>query len=55
MHAEQQLTRIGSENQLFSLSGSSTIAAPFRDAEERIVGVAWPAAENRVVVLELTN
>ena len=30
---------IGSENQLFSLSGSSTIAAPFRDAEERIVGV----------------
>ncbi|PZU93588.1 MAG: heat-inducible transcriptional repressor HrcA [Chelatococcus sp.] len=30
---------IGSENKLFSLSGSSMIAAPFRDAEQRIVGV----------------
>ena len=30
---------IGSENKLFSLSGSSMIAAPFRDADERIVGV----------------
>jgi heat-inducible transcriptional repressor len=30
---------IGSENKLFSLSGSSTIAAPYRDAEGRIVGV----------------
>ncbi len=30
---------IGSENKLFSLSGSSMIAAPFRDAQQRIVGV----------------
>ena len=30
---------IGSENKLFSLSGSSMIAAPFRDAEKRVVGV----------------
>jgi heat-inducible transcriptional repressor len=30
---------IGSENKLFSLSGSSLIAAPFRDASQKIVGV----------------
>lgn len=30
---------IGSENKLFSLSGSSMIAAPFRDSEQQIVGV----------------
>jgi heat-inducible transcriptional repressor len=30
---------IGSENKLFSLSGSSTIIAPYRDAAGRIVGV----------------
>lgn len=30
---------IGSENRLFSLSGSSTIVAPFRDSENNIVGV----------------
>jgi heat-inducible transcriptional repressor len=30
---------IGSENKLFSLSGSAMIAAPFRDREQRIVGV----------------
>jgi heat-inducible transcriptional repressor len=30
---------IGSENKLFSLSGSSMIAAPFHDAQRRIVGV----------------
>lgn len=30
---------IGSENKLFSMSGSSIIAAPFRDGEKRIVGV----------------
>ncbi len=30
---------IGSENKLFSLSGSSMIAAPFRDGDQRIVGV----------------
>ena len=30
---------IGSENKLFSMSGSSMIAAPFRDATQKIVGV----------------
>ena len=30
---------IGSENKLFSLSGSSMIAAPFRDGSQRIIGV----------------
>ena len=30
---------IGSENHLFSLSGSSLIVAPFKDSERRIVGV----------------
>jgi heat-inducible transcriptional repressor len=30
---------IGSENKLFSLSGSSMIAAPFRDGEQKIIGV----------------
>lgn len=30
---------IGSENRLFSLSGSSLIVAPFRDGESKIVGV----------------
>jgi heat-inducible transcriptional repressor len=30
---------IGSENKLFSLSGSSTIVAPYRDSTGRIVGV----------------
>jgi len=29
---------IGSENKLFSLSGSSVIVAPYRDAEQKIVG-----------------
>ena len=30
---------IGSENKLFSLSGSSTIIAPYRDGAGKIVGV----------------
>jgi heat-inducible transcriptional repressor len=30
---------IGSENRLFSLSGSSLVMAPYRDAEQRVVGV----------------
>ncbi len=30
---------IGSENKLFSLSGSSMVVAPYRDGERRIVGV----------------
>jgi heat-inducible transcriptional repressor len=30
---------IGSENKLFSLSGSSLVVSPYRDAERRVVGV----------------
>ena len=30
---------IGSENKLFSLSGSSLVVAPFRDSGDRVVGV----------------
>ena len=30
---------IGSENKLFSLSGSSTVISPYHDAAGRIVGV----------------
>ena len=37
--AEGMRIFIGSENKLFSLSGSSTIVAPYRDAQGRIVGV----------------
>ncbi len=38
---EAEATRIfiGSENRLFSLSGSSVIAAPYRDREGKVVGV----------------
>jgi len=38
---EAEATRIfiGSENRLFSLSGSSVIASPYRDREGRVVGV----------------
>ena len=38
---EADATRIfiGSENRLFALSGSSVIAAPYRDREGRVVGV----------------
>jgi len=38
-HAEGVRIFIGSENQLFSLSGSSVIVAPFRDTDRNIVGV----------------
>src|ERR1700756_4835256 len=38
-HGEGVRIFIGSENKLFSLSGSSTIVAPYRDAGGHIVGV----------------
>lgn len=38
-NAEGARIFIGSENKLFSLSGSSTIVAPYRDGAGRIVGV----------------
>ncbi len=37
--AESTRIFIGSENRLFSLSGSSVIASPYRDREGRVVGV----------------
>jgi len=41
MAREAEATRIfiGSENRLFALSGSSVIAAPYRDREGKVVGV----------------
>ncbi|MBR0557267.1 heat-inducible transcriptional repressor HrcA [Ciceribacter sp. L1K23] len=39
---------IGSENKLFSLSGSSLIVAPFRDAEERIIGAVGVIGPTRL-------
>ena len=38
---------IGSENKLFSLSGSSMIAAPLRGADQRIAGVTRPGDRYR--------
>src|SRR5262245_15585461 len=39
---------IGSENKLFSLSGSSTIVAPYRDQAGRIIGVLGVIAPTRL-------
>lgn len=39
---------IGSENQLFSLSGSSVIVSPFHDSERKIVGVLGVIGPTRV-------
>lgn len=39
---------IGSENKLFSLSGSSMIAAPFRDEAQKIVGVVGVIGPTRL-------
>ncbi len=39
---------IGSENKLFSLSGSSTIVAPYRDNEGRIIGVIGVIGRTRL-------
>ena len=39
---------IGSENKLFSLSGSSLIAAPFRDGAQKIVGVVGVIGPTRL-------
>jgi heat-inducible transcriptional repressor len=38
-HGEGVRIFIGSENKLFSLSGSALVVAPFRDSGERVVGV----------------
>ena len=39
---------IGSENKLFSLSGSSMIVAPFRDGGQKIVGVVGVIGPTRL-------
>jgi heat-inducible transcriptional repressor len=39
---------IGSENRLFSLSGSSLIVAPYRDSKEKIVGVLGVIGPTRI-------
>ncbi|MGN6121481.1 MAG: heat-inducible transcriptional repressor HrcA, partial [Sphingomonas oligoaromativorans] len=39
---------IGSENKLFSLSGSSIIAAPYRAREGRVVGVVGVIGPTRL-------
>jgi heat-inducible transcriptional repressor len=39
---------IGSENRLFSLSGSSVIAAPWRDGDGRVVGVVGVIGPTRL-------
>lgn len=39
---------IGSENRLFSMSGSSVIAAPFRDSQQRIVGAVGVIGPTRL-------
>ena len=49
---------IGSENKLFSLSGSSTIVAPYRDSQGRIVGVIGvigPTRLNYVRVIPMVD
>lgn len=39
---------IGAENRLFSLSGSSIIAAPFRDGQQRVVGAVGVIGPTRL-------
>ena len=39
---------IGSENKLFSLSGSSLIATPIRDSERRIIGALGVIGPTRI-------
>ena len=49
---------IGSENTLFSLSGSSLIVAPYRNAEDRIigaVGVIGPTRLNYARVIPMVD
>ena len=39
---------IGSENKLFSLSGSSVVVAPYRDADQRIIGAVGVIGPTRL-------
>jgi heat-inducible transcriptional repressor len=39
---------IGSENKLFSLSGSSVILSPYRDAQQKVVGIVGVIGPTRL-------
>jgi heat-inducible transcriptional repressor len=39
---------IGSENRMFALSGSSVIAAPYRDGDDKVVGVVGVIGPTRL-------
>ncbi|MEO1397616.1 MAG: heat-inducible transcriptional repressor HrcA, partial [Pseudomonadota bacterium] len=39
---------IGAENNLFSLSGSSVVVAPYRDGEQRIIGAVGVIGPTRL-------
>jgi heat-inducible transcriptional repressor len=39
---------IGSENRMFALSGSSVIAAPYRDSDDRVIGVVGVIGPTRL-------
>jgi heat-inducible transcriptional repressor len=47
-HGEGVRVFIGSENRLFSLSGSTVVAAPYRDSERNIVGVVGVVGPTRL-------
>lgn len=49
---------IGSENKLFSMSGSSMVAAPFRDVEQRsfgVVGIIGPTRPNYARIVPMVD
>ncbi len=57
-HAQGVKIFIGAENPLFSLSGSSVVAAPYMDAEQKIVGalgVIGPTRLNYARVIPLVD
>ncbi len=41
---------IGSENKLFSMSGSSLIVAPFHDNQRKVVGVLGVIGPTRIIM-----
>ena len=46
---------IGSENKLFSLSGSSIVAAPYADAKGKVVGVIGPTRLNYARIVPIVD
>lgn len=47
-HGEGVKIFIGSENKLFSLSGSSVVVAPYRDSDQRIIGAVGVIGPTRL-------